>query len=497
MSNRKLEEGLPLDDNDANPAHERLKAHPILWGFVGIMQTLLTSGIIFGWASLLPILRESGIDYTAERFSLVFTSGAVGNYMTTLIFGTILDNFGPKYTGVIASILFSIGLGLCSIVHNYHCFAIGFFIIGFAGPGLQMPTLHLANLFPSNTGGTGALYMSAQAAAFDGGTAVFAVVRLMYQLTGFSASSFFLLYNVVPAWCLLTAIYAWPHEILETPSITQNPRNGDVSKEYMGVGSPYLSEKGRQSNCEAGGGRYPLVNAPVSVILKHPAFWALASWAGIHILKLNFVVATINDQLGQNVTPETATHLIDILGAMLPFGFVALPFVASILDREPIWAFELANTIGILYGGVLAFLPGSQWMQCFIVFPSVACSRQLVYSTLFHQVGASFGFANYGVLLGIINMMVSLFSTVQTPFVEMSENHGSYYWANLLLWVVTFPFFFTVLFTNPMKVISKTARGGSNTTENEKTSLLADDPDPREQKKHRSVRSTGNLKTQF
>ena len=409
-------------------SQERLRSHPIFWGIIGVTQTLLTSGVIFGWASLLPVIRNEGVDYTPEQFSLIFTAGAIGNYMSTLGFGLVLDNFGPKTTGILSSMLYIMGLFLCSFIHIYYCFAIGFFIIGFAGPGIQMPTLHLANLFPSENGGTGALYMSAQAAAFDGGTAVFAIVRLIYQLTGFSASSFFLLYTIIPVWSLLTAIFFWPNDILENPNIDEKDED-----EYMGIGSPYLSASGRMSVRNGNIMPNALVNAPLSTVVKHPAFYSLATWAGIHILKLNFVVATINDQLIENVDEDQADHLIDILGFMLPFGFVALPIVAAFLDRAPILAFELANIIGVCYGAVMAFCPGSQWLEAFIVFPSVACSRQLVYSTLFHQVGATFGFANYGVLLGLINVMVSAFSTIQTPLVQWSEMKGSYYLANLLL----------------------------------------------------------------
>eukprot|EP00536_Pseudo-nitzschia_multiseries_P006242 jgi/Psemu1/296180/fgenesh1_pm.130_\ len=481
--------GALIGDDDY--ARDRLKANPILWGTVGITQTLLTSGVIFGWASLLPVIRASGVEYTPEQFSLIFTAGAVGNYTSTLIFGMILDNFGPKITSIIASVLFGFGLNLCSVVQNYYSFALGFSIIGFAGPGIQMPTLHLANLFPSKTGGAGALYMSAQAAAFDGGTAVFAIVRLMYQLTGLSASSFFLMYNLVPAWCLLTAVVAWPNEILDSPSDTGRLRENGEKEEYIGVGSPYLSPKGRLGIRNGGNNSQSLINAPVSVILKHSTFWSMAGWAGIHILKLNFVVATINDQLDKNVAPEVANHLIDILGAMLPFGFVALPFVAALLDREPIWAFELANIIGIFYGSILAFFPTSAWMQCFIVFPSIACSRQLVYSTLFHQVGTSFGFVNYGVLLGLINVMVSLFSTVQTPLVETSENHGSYYLANLVLWAATFPLVFTVLLSTKQEEIPfKTTKVGSINIKSENSRLLADDRLSMDRKRYRS---TGNF----
>jgi len=337
MDDTLLVQGSPTKNDDIDSAHDRLKANPVLWGAVGVTQTLLTSGIVFGWASLLPVIRASGVDYTPEQFSLIFTAGAVGNYTSTLIFGIILDNFGPKITSIIASVFFSFGMILCSAVHSYYCFAVGFAIVGFAGPGIQMPTLHLANLFPSKTGGTGAFYMSGQAAAFDGGTAVFAIGRLMHQLTGFSASSFFLIYTLVPACCILTAIVAWPNEILESPSDTERLRENGENEEYMGVGSPYLSPKGRLGIRSSKNGPRSLIDAPISVILKHPTFWSMAIWAGIHILKLNFVVATINDQLDKNVAPEVANHLIDILGAMLPFGFVALPIVAATLDREPIW----------------------------------------------------------------------------------------------------------------------------------------------------------------
>ncbi|KAL3930195.1 MAG: hypothetical protein SGARI_004553, partial [Bacillariaceae sp.] len=361
----KLEVSALLDDDynndqqDDDPCHKRLRAQPVLWASVGISQTLLTAGVVFGWASLLPILRDEQqqgvVDcFTPEQFSLIFSVGAIGNYLSTLFFGLLLDNFGPKACGILASILFSVGLTLCYFVNNYVCLLVGFGMVGFAGPGIQMPTLHLANLFPAENGGTGALYMSAQAAAFDGGTIVFFLLRLAYQMTGFPVQNFFLCYNVVPIWSFLTAIFVWPREILDSPDALQQR-----TEEYVGVGSPYLSPSGRMSMRSGKLSEGKLVNAPLSTVLRHPSFWVLATWGAIHILKLNFVVATINDQLNQNVDQDTADHLIDVLGAMLPFGFVVLPLVASFLDRAPFLAFQLANVIGIMYGGVMSFCPGS------------------------------------------------------------------------------------------------------------------------------------------
>ena len=168
-------------------------------------------------------------------------------------------------------------------------------------------------------------------------------------------------------------------------------------------------------------------------------------------------MATINDQFnltigrdGEEENRDEVDDLIDLLGAILPFGFVVLPIIATLLDKAPIMAFELANMVGIAYGIIITFTPDSKRLQTFIVFPSVACGRQLVYSTLFHQVGA-IGFSNYGVLLGMINVIVSFLTMIQNPLVNWAEATGSYYWANLLLLTITFPLIGTVLLSDPTK----------------------------------------------
>lgn len=61
-------------DSDA-VAHERLRAHPVLFALVGVSHTLLTAGIVFGWASLLPLLRQEGVELSPAEFANIFTHG--------------------------------------------------------------------------------------------------------------------------------------------------------------------------------------------------------------------------------------------------------------------------------------------------------------------------------------------------------------------------------------------------------------------------------------
>ena len=365
----------------------------------------------------------------------------------------LLDRSGPKICGILASLLFAAGLICCSFADtNTTCLKIGFTLIGFAGPAIQLPTLHLARLFPGEAreGGSGgaALLMSAQAGAFDGGTMVFAIFAVLSKAFDMSSQLFFQVYLIVPAFTLLTAVFFWPNTILPDSTL------GQKNESYIGR-SPYLSPAANLSVKQ--GETAALKDAPLSVILTKAPFYCLAFWVSVHILKLNFVVATINDQLSYAMvdTPETSDMLITIFGAVLPFGFVILPLVAYLLAKSTMACFQLANVVGLVYGAVLTFFPGVASYQIFIVFTSVAVSRQLVYSTVFHQTGELFGYANYGVLLGLTNIMVSVVSLSQGPLVKWAEAANSYFGADLVLLLITLPLFVVVYYTSPPKNGSK------------------------------------------
>jgi hypothetical protein len=101
----------------------------------------------------------------------------------------------------------------------------------------------------------------------------------------------------------------------------------------------------------------------------------------------------------------------------------------------------LTNIFGLVYGLILVYFASIPGLLKWVVFPVIATSRQMVYSTIFHQIGVTFGFANYGVLLGLTNILVSAFSIIQNPLVTWSENLGDYKSANTVLLLMTLPLF--------------------------------------------------------
>ena len=58
--------------------------------------------------------------------------GAIGNYLSSLPFGFLLDKAGPKICGVVASLLFGLGVFLCSFAKQSTVYLdIGFTLLGF------------------------------------------------------------------------------------------------------------------------------------------------------------------------------------------------------------------------------------------------------------------------------------------------------------------------------------------------------------------------------
>ena len=485
LSSKLAKDGVPKPELNANidrpKQHDFLKSHRYLSALIGISHTFLCSGIVFGWASLVPILRSETVHFSSTTYAEIFTAGAIGNYLSNLPFGFLLDVRGPKTCGIVASSVFGIGLGLCSFATSHYCqvhfghndssiaLGIGFFLIGFSGPAIQIPTLHLAKLFKKNeeTGSGGdAFYMSAQAAAFDGGTAIFALFAYFARLYDWKASSFFLAYECIPLYTLLTAVWIWPNKILEDENVKPSFHKTISNHSFGGPGSPFLSEsslnriarrKQNHPKTPPMPPPSPLKDAPLVSVLSHPAFYSLATWVSIHILKLNFVVATINDQLLEqfpfsghsdisDTNMKTVSTLVNIFGAMLPFGFIIMPFSGFLLQTDPMWAFQVANIFGVGYGAIFLLAPKNTVLLSCIAFPMIATSRQLVYSTVFHQIGTLFGFANFGVLLGILNVIVSVTSILQNPLVLWAEGTNSgYFGPNLILLGLTIPLFGIVL----------------------------------------------------
>ena len=139
----------------------------------------------------------------------------------------------------------------------------GFFALGFGGPGVQKATFHMAHLFPKHSGSL----IAGSTALFDGGTVVFAAFyALSRQSVGLPAC--WLAYTAVCLFILGSGALLWPTTPFEPP----------VEDEAA------LAEEGEEVRAR----RY----RPLREQLASPAYLYLVAFASVHVCRLNFVVAT-------------------------------------------------------------------------------------------------------------------------------------------------------------------------------------------------------------
>ena len=88
-------------------------------------------------------------DTKRKLMNSVATMGIAGNALCKLPLGLILDRFGPRVTSLIGSIMLIAGcciMALCD-KNDQYLPVVGYFLLGIAGPFIQMPCFQFSELF--------------------------------------------------------------------------------------------------------------------------------------------------------------------------------------------------------------------------------------------------------------------------------------------------------------------------------------------------------------
>jgi len=112
-------------------------------------------------------------DTKHKLMNSVATMGMAGNALCKLPLGLILDNFGPRLTSAIGSVMMITGcciMALCN-KNDQYLPVVGYFLLGIAGPFIQMPCFQFSELFGTRK----ASAMSYLTAGFELSTGVFEV----------------------------------------------------------------------------------------------------------------------------------------------------------------------------------------------------------------------------------------------------------------------------------------------------------------------------------
>jgi hypothetical protein len=146
--------------------------------------------------------------------------------------------------------------------------------------------------------------------------------------------------------------------------------------------------------------------------VQSPRFLYLVILCAIGILRLNFVVLTINTQLSHFFDSDEAGTLSTVFSSLLPWGGLAAPLTAYLLDHHRRWSYRITLGLSIVYGLCLAVPSASAQILAYVI---IAVSRQLTYTIVFSLTSSLFGQEHLGKLLALNNLAVFTVGLAQYP----------------------------------------------------------------------------------
>lgn len=445
-------------------AFEVSKTKRIVQVAVAVVYCLLSAGVVFGYAAIKPVFVKEGvygeycpsmaissIDRTCYeqeiRLNLMFTIAAVATNVCALPVGTVLDRYGPRVSGIVGSVLLTIGTVLLALAAQlpFDGYIPGYLFLALGGPFVFISSFQLSNTFPNHSG----LILAILTGAFDSSSAIFLFYRLLYSASNgsFTPRKFFFAYLVVPVYILLVQVFLMPSRSYKTVgelvTHAEDPDNDADSADWenhneqqvlqireqrrmhreavVSEVTSLLGNKGasRQQEEEeekkAISGVYGAQHGRSALQqIGSPWFILITLFTVVQMTRINYFVATIRSQydyiLNDYALAEKINNVFDV--ALPVGGLVSVPFIGLILDNtSTIFVLSVlvatATVIGIL--GVLPF----SWAAYANVVIFVLY-RPFYYTAVSDYAAKVFGFHTFGKVYGLIICLAGILNFVQS-----------------------------------------------------------------------------------
>eukprot|EP00126_Sphaerothecum_destruens_P012345 Sdes_comp21171_c0_seq1m19838 len=409
-----------------------------------ILFPFLCSGLIFGFAALKPILLKSGVykdlcppnvescERQKLRLDLMFTLSAAVTNACALPIGTILDRLGPRFTLCIGTIFFGLGCILFGTASSsLDLYIPGFVALAVGGPFIFISLLHLCNLFPLYSG----LIMGLATGAFDASSSIFAFFAFLYNHYDLPLPEMFLPYSLVALLVFVISILVMPD--FQYPSSSHLDIHASSSSSPAVISPTFchsIQEKCMKSQ------------------LCRKEFWLLAGFMSLYMLRLNFYIATVQDQI-EEFNPAVSYQMSEFFSVILPLGGVfSVPLIGYYLDRRGIiQSWYALSFMGALFG-ILSLIPSASLQYLSMVLFSIL--RPFLYTAGSFYVGHMFGYTNFGKIYGIMVFLTAIVNTSQYVLDTLVKYsfHNSFLVVNLLLTLLSFPVLYFPYYLNSKKL---------------------------------------------
>uniref|UniRef100_A0A7S0HBC4 Major facilitator superfamily (MFS) profile domain-containing protein n=1 Tax=Hanusia phi TaxID=3032 RepID=A0A7S0HBC4_9CRYP len=490
-----------MEDQAASPPFRALcnseTSRTILLVF-GLCQSFSCSGIIFGFTAIATALKNigqysslcestndtAGIKHcTAQdlRFSLLYTIGSSALFASFICHGIILDRIGPKVTSCVGLTCISLGFYLLSFSdsNGFDGYPGAFALIGAGGPGVHLSLFHLTNLFNENVRGT---MKSCLVGAFVMSAILFPLEGWLLEDVHANREYVFLVHA---SWLLLLALagaFTWPSQRfqdgdkvyltgfpLRYATVTKGgslesgqPTHATEDVVLESAKSEVFSEFNSRSDVtqdidtqtDLGNEQVEqvpqtvsktLVNAPLLRQMRSKEYLLLFTFACVHVLRFNLYIGTFIQQIqyleGTNNASETNLYTW-ALTLLLPIGALSIPLIGRIIDKYSLWhGFMFCNMLGMGYG-VTVVVPVLQVQFLSIIF--ISLHRMVLFAVLYSYTSSTFGYANFGFLFGLMQLVAAIISLLVYPLASISDNQlgGNYMCVDLVMLAIMMPLWY-------------------------------------------------------
>ncbi|XP_055015523.1 solute carrier family 43 member 3b [Boleophthalmus pectinirostris] len=440
----------------------------------GLVECLCFAGAIFGWASLVFVLKSEGyfsslcVNSTIngthtldcrgqdEQFSLVFTIASFMNNFLTLPNGFLFDRFGTTVARLFAIFLYTMGTLLVAfssaVLSNLLFPAMSFLAVG--GLLLLMTNMQVGNLFGARRSTIITLYNG----AFDSSSALFLIIKLLHE-TGVSLRVSFLFLSVCSVIHMLRTFFLLPRKFIPYPlpeQYTYGISCGRSQSLSLESSTENGSEKASSEETQLKTDITPKQERSFrECLLSWFFFWHLI-WLSVMQLRHYLFIGTLNPML-QRLTagePTLVSQYINAFAVTQLCGVLCAPWNGLIMDRHkgrpraPGESERDADLRASVLSLALTAFQCVMFSLCatipslplqYATFILQVLNRSFLYGGNAAFISVAFPSCHFGKLYGLVMALSALFSILQYPCVTLVKDvlNGDPFYVNVGLTILS------------------------------------------------------------
>lgn len=424
----------------------------------GLLECLCFAGAVFGWASLVFVLKTDGYfsqlctnttsingtsvtDCSAqdEQFSLVFTIASFMNNFLTLPNGFLFDHFGTTVTRLFGISIYTTGTLL--VAFSNAALSILLFpalsLIAVGGILFLVTNMQVGNLFGSRRSTIITLYNG----AFDSSSAVFFIIKLLHE-GGVSLKGSFLFLSTCSVVHVLRTFLLMPRKHIPYPlpegytygmtcgqkssySIERKPgeQTDSLATDDAKEGAPKEETSSSQNKSE---------RTFKSCVLSWFFLWHLL-WLSVMQLRHYLFIGTLNPMLNHLAAgePSLVSTYTNAFAITQLCGVLCAPWNGLIMDRhkgrprEPgeserevdLRASVLSLALTVLQCVLFSVCAATPLLPLqYLTFVLQVLNRSFLYGGNAAFISVAFPVAHFGKLYGLVMALSAVVSLLQYPF---------------------------------------------------------------------------------